>query len=1348
MKKFSHSVVSELISGNRRKMMAHGALVTLGIVVMGIMFFMLSHSALTLDYEAPGQVIEEHLAEEESFVPLQEGEENGAYIEHEDADEAAMEADAVDADSDDNAHDNDDCDDESVARGSDDAHIGYDSHEGSDDENYVLSDAYDGLSDDARLEAQLLLLFDTWNLFNYVTEVTITDGNNVVMGDDDWFDYGDDYTFRIRFDNILIQGLALDYHTDGMLHYRLPNELKVSDTKLGIEIIDSNNVVIGWYNSYTDGRIEVWFLNHPSVHPALQFFYLSIEATFLMDEPGEMEFGVDYDKEFNYIKLPEAGLEVDKNASVYNTETETLEHEIKITARNFDIRNIRLHDKMLFNILTSSDGRPIQDPLVHNVNHYDPYNIFKDFEVQFGEDGNLITLTSEDDGIIWEGQDGDKHYHIEWRFDDAGESYYLFFDFGEDNILDKDDYIILKYTLYFESILDYFAEESLIQRLMNSLLFENIATAFGVQADSDDRELVPVKDNTETPLTREIVEKSGNKSGNKISWAGKIGDKESPIPLNGMHIIDRLGPGQTFLRDSLRVFISNNFTSLHRELTDVELNECLKLPVPDDTSFTFRFEVPEGAFLGFDEIYYIELFYDTEVEEGVYSFENELAVLVRDLESSVEEIIVETGIEKSSVMTSDEIIYTITLTVDKGNEGAWIALLDEAWVWVDNAGLNIIETPTGNRVIVNPENLEVKILNGTTDEDTLLNSLMNQTGTPTLRGLEWYNWPFEDEKVIVISYTMPLNRLAPAPNSEIEIGDMLRSGSNISNQVRLEVDRAFIMSARTHDCWPIQKRAEPNLDDHTGRVFDYTVDVNFRAKALNNSNIYNLFSADENDYAIFFDQFDEELEYVPGSLYVVVIDDRDDSDDKWGDRWYFGPFIADGIGFIELVEYDKVTSTIQAQLKDMPLLEWDSDLKASSPIDPNPSQDSLTWVSDQTRFVVHYQLRIKEEFLGSNKDMPDLKNTATIRTNNTNRIYGDFDSSASVEFDDRVLSKTMIHDGTNVVEFLITINELGKKIVPEGIADDWFTAVDELGEDSDLAYFVDSVVFFTKEWNDLEGKWGDTWIEVDPDAADPTGKLWSVNLRNERCLEFTLPDETPIQIRYRSLVTVPLGEEAKISNAVTVFGYSITYSDSFEVLDRDAYGERERQRITLLKRDFIEHTPLEGAEFDLYLAIQTTNEPYAGHNAVARPDKPPVHFGAGEPGGQDGMTFYFVQNGTTLTNGEFYFDYWLYPSQKYVYLLIEKTPPPGYLLPEDRESCETLFVIHATTQDEQDALETRLGREVNFDISDYIYITNKSSIRLPDTGGLGVPLLYLGAIMLFLATAGIVTRARRRANTR
>lgn len=214
---------------------------------------------------------------------------------------------------------------------------------------------------------------DQWDLFNFVTGVDLRDSSGTLITDGKVY-YDSEYTFYISFSEFAgtnTEGLFGQFEytgSPGRLLYKLPSEIEIPQavSAAPIRLFTDKTKIIGYYDVDTLGNVAVWFGEFDdkgATTPGKNFidnytnanFVLEIEALFKRStNGGKITFGADAEITIQQPDEPPGDLIVDKTASTFSPELETIDYTITITAVNGPVNNIKLEDVMSVNRGSSS----------------------------------------------------------------------------------------------------------------------------------------------------------------------------------------------------------------------------------------------------------------------------------------------------------------------------------------------------------------------------------------------------------------------------------------------------------------------------------------------------------------------------------------------------------------------------------------------------------------------------------------------------------------------------------------------------------------------------------------------------------------------------------------------------------------------------------------------------------------------------------------------------------------------------------------------------------------------------------------------------------------------------------
>ena len=1161
---------------------------------------------------------------------------------------------------------------------------------------------------------------DAWDLNNFVTGVTVKDSEGRPVTDGKFF-YGDVYTFNIVFAERTGANGQFAYNGVQRLLYKLPSSLVMqAPVNAGAIRVESTGATVGWYNIDAGGNVEVWFgsFDKDGNPAALNFidgytdvqFTLEIFASFSQGAgTGQILFGGEGSITIGAITSPPPGLSVTKTAAAFDAEREAVDFEIVITAERGSVKEIKLSD--VLSVDRQSWTLKQSDSLAYFLTGAG--NGF--FQYKFGG-GSWITMAS-----------------VPWA--SGGNS--LLFDFTGNGPLASGQTITIKYTVYLSAFLDKYADLGYIAYRYNygsasgsSMNLVNDAAATG----KDNAKDTPLEAaaRTTTPLARRALTKSGattTSAGEQaIRWTVSWGSDRN-LRLNGLTLADRPGPNQQIIGGSIEVRVAGKSGSLSPALSTEVAASCI---TPANPTGSFSFTVPAGGFAGYTDVYYIQIAYNA-APSGGYGviYTNEVEFFHRGYRSWADASVnnVSPGVRNISVTKDsewaaaagtavNEIKYTVVVTVPAGAKDGQFYLIDylrtSATADISSAATgtlayNRITTPEAKLTVTldPPEPESTKLLYYIPAQSDSSTSWTMYFGGGTSSGTT--KWQYDEPKTVTITYCIPLDAWAERSGSTVTktIRNVLESKGTLNNAVYAYYNISGSSwttpspggSDGTIDYFPIYK--EGKVSAASGSVFDYKVALNWRP----NGNATGPSSGPLTDYTIFQanlpalyrDDFDQRLEYVPGSMYLVEYEFTSASPRVWREKAYYGPYnaagseaVTSGNGWFELnfANFRQFSTPFSGNPKSAPLLA---------------AVQNTGWYTQSTRYELRYQLQLKKPEYGQFV----LPNTATLSANtpglpNYGGKTNGWKSSCDVPYNSSVVSKSMrTQDGGSVIPVEIIVNPSGRKLLPEGMPDDRLYAIDKMT--GDLSFYLSTVRLFTQ--TKVGGVWDGNWI---PLPVSPTpGALWSVRSIDSSSFEIILKDETPIMIQYDARVTAEIGASASFRNEISVYNYKDIYEeDHYKVERTGATASANSAPLTVFKVDKNDPAKrLQGAEFKLYMAVPGPGGSPAGGGYYGT-GTPTAHLPVGTP--PNAVNFYQV-NGTAATdvNGEAVFgSTWLTPTHNAVYLLAEtKAPNGGYPLPAAPDSY-TFIALRSLTPAERTAWEAALGKPIQV-IADNIFIENE-----------------------------------------
>jgi len=1152
-------------------------------------------------------------------------------------------------------------------------------------------DSEDGIDDEAEEIDMLMSLFamaagTSWDLSDFITNASMYDisdpSNPVLINAGDPTYIGDTYKFVLDFAET--PSLQLEYtnsnppYPDGVLVYQLPAELTIQNAIAETPIRIANNAIVGWYTIDTSGLVLVWFNNvdqngNPSDYNYIDFTNVTIHLEIyaqLQQTGNGLDFGggnvIDVNPDY-----PPPSLGVHKD-SRYDPTSETIYYMITITALGAPggnpVTNITLTDSPFIN------GNSVFNDDVNS----DAFSAFTYAVNQVGmPPGSLNPMP------------------VVWIDSPASFSY----DFAES--LNPGDYITIRYSLDINTLI--INNPTLVPSTLNY----NFSIGNQVSVDSPDI-AAPVTDNT-TDNVRKVfpISKSGvlvppTNPGDsyQIQWTITVGDGNT-TNLNGGTITDTLG-ANLFLNSDLDQGISITLYAQGNSTAVVD-DTMYNLEGNPDLSFELIGNSVTGLYTGFS-IDILDTF-DPPIYQAVVVFYTDInppphagmpSVIYTnyvDFNDGTTDVgtmgrlplspgtggVV--GKTTSGICGRPEIgyfvDYTITLNVPAG-------LLGQPIFAYDTLGT----TPVGTGMQNAPQNVQIAVIDSVTGEQPIVPLIYTD---PIVSGNAWMIffgsnvattpgesfWQYNRDMELVITYQIALddatvNYLTQNSNNLLQNTMYLINGVILPGAPGYD-SASVIGSQNVNDYWPIFKSG--TATDNPS-LFNYTVSI----MGGYSSSLNPLFSSGSTP--IYTDTFDDRLEYVAGSFYMVNVSNNPIT--------YYAP-----ISDVTLNGNEFSVDLSQLYEFTAPPLAGGQQIGTAPPVD---------WFVLKNNFEAHYQLHLLDAELAVAQ--PNLANTVSIEVNPGECM---FENGAEVDYSPDPLAKTMtpVSPGSNMVNVEIIINPTGGvTFSPDssGVGPAEITAKDEL---TNLMLYMDTITVYTQ--TQVNGIWDGIWTQQA--ITFNSGNLWSANVVSQSEVDFILPNEQPVKIVYTALVTTPAGEMGVINNKITIFGDSSEDGNSQYTVDGSQVGAGASVvDLRLFKQgpSPIDGTTINlgGAIFNLYVADVTdpTNYQAPGTLDVAFPVT-----------GTDGVVrnFYLLLEGVaTDSNGMALFeDNWLTGSYEFLFLLVETGAPQGYILPSGSDAYTYFTLNPQIPSSEITYHQDVLGSTIN-QISDFITVQNDSFIPL------------------------------------
>jgi len=1159
---------------------------------------------------------------------------------------------------------------------------------------------------------------ETWNLENYVKSVVIKDKDDIPVTSGNFY-YSFNYTFNITFAERTGIGGQFTYNMDGKLVYQLPEQIVVRKPVTNGAINGANGVKIGDYTIDATGRVEVWFGNFDREGNAVTqnfidyysdtIIRLDIVAQFEQGtEQVSVDFGADAVITVN-LSPPPAGISVKKTASEYNLDNETIDYTIEVTPVDGKLTGIELTDELLCVVPKADDFR------------------IKNSDVTVGKYSSPFVNVkySTNNGSTWTNA----------AFAASGDNWHISFPGVSLDPNGAAKSLKVQYTLDLVSLVNYFTNQSWIERMEYNLKLDNTVTATGKDVEHPDQAGTDTA-KTQTEMRQSFLRKMGGVYDGVLQWTATVGNGYKR--LNGLVLTDTLKSDQSIVSDiTVKIWgrdrnenPSGQFASPDVIMTLLKTDP--KVNTGKNGGFTFN--VPSGGWPGAENVYYVQLVYNTAREGGfpTGTYRNAIATTVNGIPAEYEgSVIIRPDAsayiikESSFIYNSDGrptgIEYEIRMEIGPGNKDMYSRVTDTlSTVSASGNSSMAIEKidnrPKDFKVTIEPDDPAFKcFINFPTNAP---NQFIIYPGSGTAKDALW---PYNDQRTVTVRYRIDLDSSGAIPGNttgkspiellETEDRALFNSASaNSATSPKITFEPSGGSTGTFDNLRVIEKSAAVNKDDPA--VFDFVVELNKNRPSQNNRNVgsqgYPLFEAGQP--AIFEDTFDGKLEYVPGSLVVLRLPMGISTiADAYS---YYGPY--DPVTKKDLVNISG--NTISVDFRNMcNIAKWTGNIESVLLKDlaiPTslviPTNDSTThhkykyWYAfyDKTsttyahpqayKYTVQYQLKVKDAYAVYHGDgAPEkliMKNTAKVFPTAPKYKDGKWESSATVEYTPvRDVTKTMLVDGS-IAKAEIIINPAGIRMRPLNVLNPRFTAIDVMS--NDLAIYQGSVRIFTKG---ADGKWKTT-----PETPQPDG-LWGVNFISGQEAHFELMDEKAIKITYDALILKPAGQTTSFSNKITVYGQAtVAGKDNFTVQSSTAETTGNRSGLLLYKRDQDTGVRLPGAEFEVYLAMKDNNA-YDG--------KQTKYIDAG------GTKFFYVHtvnDASKTSTGIYRFDHeWIrrspYQQNNGVYLIREtRAPDATYILPSE-------YTYFALDPNDKAYWEGKLGEAVHV-ISDNIHLTNESNL--------------------------------------
>lgn len=1122
-------------------------------------------------------------------------------------------------------------------------------------------------------------------LVNFLKDVKLYDANRNEITDLK-VHAGENYIFELKFAENRI-GLQFEYNNAKVLTYQLPENLTIAEPQSGIiwkDGIIENGTQLGWYTISKTGEVEVWFMDVDIYGTPIDInfidkytdvsFFLEVHATFNVENEEtviDVDFGNDLVVDFTLND--DTALAVNKKDMGYDQTTHIISYKTEITALGGTVKDFHFEDKMTLlwnadNADIAKDNLELVGPIVLTVPGDTPYTISTYTSSIVKVDGEPNTLVTE-------------------------------FDFPEGVTLAAGETAVVTYAVKIKDAAYGYGTNVFKANAKNTV------TVSG--KDSKENELSKPSSTART-IDKTFFNKSGTgklipidgTSTSAVQWTIQVGD--GYVDLAGKTVEDILGPGLAFLTNNSTYNLEITRKSIDKDGTQTTVDtikgwNLVTIGTTSDGKPNFTYTIPSSPA---QKYIYIITFYTT-IDAATVPADGVLRNTAKstiysstqlEKEATVINGFIGSGVTKTHTLVGAQngndgyIDYTVKIDVPGSMVGRQFYLYDELLLVSSNGSgnLDVYNAPQ-------PQDFKLTVAgtNGQPINGVWYKLVTNNTkgfyvyfgGTPGVDVTKTADskWQINQDAVITITYRLPLSALLIKPGISIDEvfsdADLYGKSAYLNNKMA-----AYYQGSGTSGSTRTYKYIyKSGKYDENAKVTNYTVTINANKQ----------YAAAEGPVItepIFTDKYDSRLEYVPGTFNVAVAGTNAMSSVR------AALLTLNGEDLDNYVTIDAANNT----------LTFDTALISQL-------FGSTKWYqATGNNLVITYAMKAKE---GIDEARFDAHNTASI-TRYINGEGSTFSSSTDVTYGDKVVTKAMkLAEGNKTADVTIEINKNKAKL---GGTTGQITVVDEMSDT--LAFYLNSIK--VEKYISGEGA-TEVWEEITlvPNSKDING----YETEGTNKITFYLPDETHLRITYSTLVKGTQGDQVTISNKVTVIGYA-TYEDevknTFIVTGSSAGGGASEHSFTLFKEDAETHARLSGAVFTLYGPRYTG---WTDAAAIAAAYDPTITV--------NGATYYFYQAATTAADGSVLFDHnRLGPG--YGYALVEVKAPTGYMLLTEPQ----LFAIEELPAGADAAMK---------EIADNITILNKTGYQLPATGGIGTTIFIIVGVVLMLAAVVVLVTRRK-----
>lgn len=976
--------------------------------------------------------------------------------------------------------------------------------------------------------------------------------------------------------------------------------------------------------------------------------------------------------------------------------------------------------------------------------------------------GAVDHITYSDSGMI-------RVHDVEYGLTDADYSNYSDFvitDLDGDFVADGDDFSCLSaasgpisrgdgYIIYYKMKIDPPGREDVLDQsaALNVLVDNTIVAEFQNPSDRD-TPCVPVESDTSTHINIVNLTKAGSvsgktdDSGNKIiNWYIIAGDRNDVL-TTPFTVEDTISAGHSFYAGIAPTWELMNPDNTIREsgtFTDADFSvsgQRLTFSLPHDTDCRFRVN------------------YSTVVDNnngGIYSNTAEVPGKNWHVTSALN---VAGGVGSMTKEVSDSdseyVYFTVTADIPHNTSPFDFYFTDKLYsvnesIKIENAAEDFTvrveyyedDGTKATRELseystdaeYGADDDEVRFFvgrdKGTAPEQLYAWQMMFFRGKPAQAHNTCSKWFFNDRDcVLTVDYRVPKSAVVFSGSSTTTLREQLAAGRRLTNQVWF--DRTYNATVQYTEPLPVTKRGK--VEDYADGTLLYEVAFTNDVIPLGETNPQKFLPLCEQfANTVFTDNYDEALEYVPGSLMAFVYR-RSDNTQYCYIGSHFG--IADNPTSSPNIEaifrYDGPQPTgnlLNARWEDFLYEEQPENYGyilghlyrpwgLNAAVQPGMTLEEFANLlknssgENDTAVVFLYRLKIKDSYKLAAQ--LDLKNEAIVKWDLPDSgTYVSPPAVSVVGYDSSLIRKEMFYQDGDVVSYEITINPRGTDLTENDV----MLVKDEMCEF--LSPYMASLRVYTGTPGTPEPVWDE---EIDPHALhDP----------EKNTITMTLPDDVPLRITYNCLILgAEVGDQVPLANSVNINGMpdSVQVNNATIAVTAGSSTGTGKNHYMFLQKQDDGANPLNGAVFALY-----------GHKETHQASAPE---GIAQEITYKGVQLYYYSLHTTQDDTENIYLHGVFRldetndglEDKGLFALVEVEPPEGFGVNPD-----PMYFYWLEKPD--DALD---GVEVYRHEKDYAFVDGAQSYVMPNTGSSGGLVMRMLAIFCFAAAAILVLPQIRR----